>query len=130
MVRFPKILAGTATVGLLVSLLATGCQISPGSGAPPASIGTVSGVLNETGGPPPGVNQPVGGEIQLTGSARTFSTTAGKSGNFSLAVPPGTYTVQGRPDGWGGSGFPCTGQSVVVTAGQSVTTTVSCAAIP
>ena len=95
-----------------------------------ASTGTVTGALEYIGGPPTLGSRPVGGAIRISGSTATFSTQANSDGRFSEAVPPGTYTIEGRPDNWVGSPprFPCEGgHSVVVSAGVSVTLNVECA---
>jgi len=118
-VRNPNgLIAVTAASSLLVFL----------GGACGSSTGTVTGVLLEVGGPPPGHSTPVGGTIRLSGSSGTFSTQANGDGRFSVAVPPGTYTIQGRPDHWGTApGFPCGNDDVTVpTTGRSVATTVQC----
>lgn len=88
---------------------------------------TLSGVLVEEGGPRPGGHTLVAGEIKLSAASGTFSASAGHNGRFSVAVPVGTYTVQGRPAHWPLPGYPCGGQKVFVpSTGKTIQTTVVC----
>lgn len=73
--------------------------------APPAPMGTVTGVFHRVGGPlGPGGTQPK--VVPLTGRMRftrpghpAVSVPVGRSGRFTVQLPPGTYRVTGiTPD--------------------------------
>lgn len=78
--------------------MSIGTDASPGpSGPPPAVFGVkVRGVLVMVGGPAPGVRLPLPGHIVATTTAgRRFAGTVGKSGRFTIWLPPGTYQFTG-----------------------------------
>jgi hypothetical protein len=73
--------------------------------APPGRMGTVTGVFHRVGGPlGPGGQQPKA--VPLTGRMRftrpghpAVSVPVGRSGRFTVQLPPGTYRVTGiTPD--------------------------------
>ena len=111
-------------MGRRIALL---CLFAVGLAACGDTTQTVTGVLVEEGGPPPGVHTLVPGDIKLSGSLGTYTTVAARNGRFSLEVPPGTYHILGRPAHWEGSPeYPCGGQHVIVKAGTNIQTTVTC----
>jgi len=81
-------------------------SLSPAHGAPsPGRPGTVTGVFHRVGGPlGPGGQQPKA--VPLTGRMRftrpghpAVSVPVGRSGRFTVQLPPGTYRVTGiTPD--------------------------------
>lgn len=71
-----------------------GTDVNPGpSGPPPAVFGVkVSGVFVVAGGQAPGARLPLPGHIVATNTAgRRYTGTVGKSGHFTMWLPPGTY---------------------------------------
>ena len=79
--------------------MAIGADASPGpsGGPPPAEFGVkVSGAFVMVGGPARGVRLPLPGHIIATNTAgRRFTGTVGKSGRFTMWLPPGTYRLTG-----------------------------------
>lgn len=76
-----------------------GTDVNPSpSGPPPAVPGVkVSGAFVLVGGPAPGVRLPLPGHIVATNTAgRRFTVTVGKSGLFTMWLPPGTYRLTGH----------------------------------
>jgi hypothetical protein len=77
----------------------------PAQSAPPGQLGTVTGVFHRVGGPlgPHGQQPKV---VRLTGRMRftrpghpAISVPVGRSGRFTVQLPPGTYRVTGiTPD--------------------------------
>lgn len=108
--------------GACASLLLAACAAGPGAGhygepggqagqgaaqsaPPPGQLGTVTGVFHRVGGPlGPGGQQPK--VVPLTGRMRftrpghpAVSVPVGRSGRFTVQLPPGTYRVTGiTPD--------------------------------
>ncbi len=80
--------------------MSIGTDVNPstGGGLPPAVFGVkVSGVFVMVGGPAPGVRLPLPGRIVATNTpGRRFTGTAGKSGHFTMWLPPGTYHLTGH----------------------------------
>jgi hypothetical protein len=111
-----------AALLLPVALLA-GCSAST-----PAS-GTLAGHLRQVGGLPPGVDRPVPGTVAITGVAVAMEIPVGQDGSYTVAVPPGTYTVIGHsPTVLNGNNqldCPANG-AVVVTSGTTTTADAFC----
>ena len=104
--------------GACAPLLLAACAAAPAAGhhgdpvrqgpaqsAPPGQLGTVTGVFHRVGGPlGPGGQQPQ--VVPLTGRMRftrpghpAVSVPVGRSGRFTVQLPPGTYRVTGiTPD--------------------------------
>jgi hypothetical protein len=79
--------------------MSIGTDVNPSaSGPPPAVLGVkVSGAFVMVGGPAPGVRLPLPGRIIVTNTAgRRFTGTVGKSGRFTMWLPPGTYHLTGH----------------------------------
>ena len=79
--------------------MSIGTDVDPGaSGPPPAVLGVkVSGAFVMVGGPAPGVRLPLPGCLVATNTAgRRFTGTVGKSGLFTMWLPPGTYRLTGH----------------------------------
>ena len=99
----------------------------------PASSGTLHGQLRGVGGIAPGINSPFPGSIPVTGSDVDTQVAVGPGGSWSLVVPAGTYTVEGRSPNlvWNGAEVPCrpasSQQPAVVSADQTTTVDVYCA---
>lgn len=105
------------TAGACVPLLLAACAAGPAAGhhgvagqgpaqsPPPGQLGTVTGVFHRVGGPlgPHGKQPKV---VPLTGRMRftrpghpAVSVPVGRSGRFTVQLPPGTYRVTGiTPD--------------------------------
>jgi hypothetical protein len=85
--------------GPYVWRMSIGTDVNPGTGGPPpAMLGVkVSGVFVIVGGPAPGVRLPLPGRVVATNTAgRRFTGTVGKSGRFTMWLPPGTYRLTGH----------------------------------
>jgi hypothetical protein len=80
--------------------MSIGTDVNPstGGGPPPAVFGVkVPGVFMMVGGPAPGARLPLPGRIVATNTAgRRFTGTVGKSGRFTMWLPPGTYHLTGH----------------------------------
>ncbi len=81
--------------------MAIGTDVNTSQGFPgpsPAVFGVkVSGAFVMVGGPAPGVRLPLPGHIVATNAAgRRFAGTVGKSGLFTMWLPPGTYHLTGH----------------------------------
>jgi len=126
-----------ALTGLLLTSVAAGCASAEGTVHP--ATGHLAGKLVMEGGPlGPGGQQPgerpMSGTVTFTAAGRQAVTvTVGSSGEFSVPLPPGLYQVSGRSpdimevDGGRSRELPCSQPtSVVVTAGQTGTLTLTC----
>ena len=63
------------------------------------TTGTITGHLYRVGGPPPGRPTPMPGTIDVTGQgtgAENTSVRVGPDGFYSIVVPVGTYSLNGR----------------------------------
>jgi len=126
-----------ALTGLLLTSVAAGCASAEGTVHP--ATGHLAGKLVMEGGPlGPGGQQPgerpMSGTVTFTAAGRQAVTvTVGSSGEFSVPLPAGLYQVSGRSpdimevDGGRSRELPCSQPtSVVVTAGQTGTLTLTC----
>jgi len=59
-------------------------------------VGTLTGHLRQVGGPPPGVDRPVGGTVTITSPDKAMTISVGSDGVFRVDLPAGTYTVVGH----------------------------------
>jgi hypothetical protein len=86
----------------LASATACSANSTTGTDSPArtaAGSGTLSGHLYTVGGPAPGKHRPLRGDVTVTGSGFAHDVTIGSDGGYSVAVPPGEYTVVGHsPD--------------------------------
>jgi hypothetical protein len=83
---------GAIVLSLAGVLVLTGC-----TGPDRAAPGTVTGALVRVGGPAPGAAVPLPGEIVAVGpDGARFAVTAGKTGRYSLSLPPGVYRLTGH----------------------------------
>lgn len=83
--------------------------------------GRVVGTLRVLGGPAPGDNRGIAGTVTLTDSkGRRFDATASSTGEFSVQVPAGTYTIYGRTPS---IGVGACGPTLTVVVRKSLTTT-------
>lgn len=126
-----------AVTGAAAMLLLAGCGASVTAGQQ-APIATVTGRFVRDGGPlGPGGQQPaeqsLAGTVVFTAARQRVSVHVGRSGTFTLWLPPGTYAVSGRSPSIvevsGGTTrvTPCSVPSqVTVTAGHSTRVTVRC----
>ena len=129
-------LAATAVPIAFAGLLVCGCSSSNPGGKPASEGGTVAGTLRLRGGPAPGTDRAVSGEvyaftsISLAGTP-TATIKTGSDGRYSLTLPSGTYylaattpsfTVDPPP-----STPPCRGDKpAVVSAGSASQVDVAC----
>jgi hypothetical protein len=80
-----------------VAVLALGIVFLAGCGGSPGDQQAVPGTFVRVGGPSPGSPVPLPGTITArAATGQTFTATAGRSGRFTLSVPPGRYHVTGR----------------------------------
>jgi hypothetical protein len=136
-----------AATGAAALTLITACAAAHGQGAGSGSShaamhGTVTGRFVMEGGPlGPGGQQPkarpIPGLVQFMAGRRMIKVPVGRSGTFSVSLPPGTYRVAGRspritqvagtaPAGPGRE-RPCTlPRSVTVTPHSSTAITLAC----
>lgn len=111
----------------VTGILSAGCQLSPPTG-PSGPTGTLRGTLQAVGGPAGRGPRPIGGHVTLHGSGGTIATvTVGASGQFSVPVTVGTYTVSGTsPQFEGGTGECHVPQPVRVAKRETTTVQVDC----
>lgn len=120
----------SSTLGAAVVLAAmTGCSIGESEDPPlpeatPAGAGSVAGTFRVSGGPSPGVDEPVSGTV--TSKGRGTEEVAQSDGTFAIELPPGTYTVTGHPQKGRLAPTTCTSEAVTVVAEQVTTVEVSC----
>jgi len=79
--------------------MSIGTDVNPSQGGPsPAVPGVkVPGVFVMVGGPAPGARFPLPGRIVASNTAgRRFTGTVGKSGRFTMWLPPGIYHLTGQ----------------------------------
>ncbi len=81
----------------MLAVVMAGICVLAGCGASPGDEQTVHGTFVRVGGPAPGAAVPLPGSITARASnGRTFTAAAGRSGRFTLSLPPGSYLVTGR----------------------------------
>jgi hypothetical protein len=101
--KMPQMIAAS----LITAAAAAGC-----TGQAQAAHGTVTGILVMFGGPPvpvkvgnpPGSAHPPdfkhprpGHVIAISSTGRRFTVSTGKTGRFTMLLPPGTYQLTGYP---------------------------------
>jgi len=93
----------------------------PHHGAGTATV-TLSGV-----GSRPGPPRPWPGVVYVKGSSRSFTQSVGVSGQVTLGLPPGTYTVTGRSPRYQDGLADCRAEHVAnVVPGRTTTVAVYC----
>lgn len=99
----------------------------------PSRTGTISGHLLAVGGPCCLAPRPLSGTIYVSPGAAPSPSTAsvtvpvGKDGAYSVAVPPGTYSLIGASPGYQGGQPACSAEKrVTVTAGDLVVADTLC----
>jgi hypothetical protein len=114
-------------IGLLVAG-AAGCR----SGPPrhPAPSTPVTGTFREVGGPAPGIDRPLAGEILVYEGASSRGTQVNAahsdaSGRFRLVLGPGTFFFVGRSPSVAGALCTSDGPVTLSTAPRSVAVTCS-----
>ena len=74
-----------------------GSWVLAGCSARPSDEQTVHGRFVRVGGPAPGSPVPLPGSITARArNGQSFTSTAGRTGRFTLSLPPGSYRVTGR----------------------------------
>jgi len=133
MTRLPRRLL--ALLAALTGLAAVGaCAAQPtDSGAASAttssaaSSGILQGHLYGVGGPAPGRRRPWAGTITVTGTGMVRDLAVGTDGAYSLALPPGRYTVIGHsPSYGGGTGMCRAAEDAQITAGTTIAVDTYC----
>lgn len=78
-------------------VLIAGISVLAGCGGSPRGYQTVHGTFVRVGGPALGSPFSLPGTITArAGTGQTFTATAGRNGQFTLSLPPGSYHVTGR----------------------------------
>jgi hypothetical protein len=86
----------------------------------------LSGTFRTAGGPAPGVDLLLTGTVRFEGPV-TREVTSGADGNFTIELPPGTYSVVGTPSPEDRSApSNCPSLGVVVKASSKATVEVLC----
>ena len=117
-------------VVLLASCGGTSGALTPGSptrGVPSSGSVTLSGHLYVVGGPAPGLPRPIPGTVVAQRPGGSYAVTVGSDGEYTMQLPPGTYTVTGTS--WrynGGSGDCPPSNAVTVVRDQARTADVYC----
>ena len=121
MLRLMVMRGSALTCGTAVLLLAAGC-----SGTAEDAV-EVSGTLRQTGGPL-GVPQPgVPGMVTFRGGDdRSVEADAASDGTFTLRLPPGSYTVEGRSPTFAGGQGVCRADDVRVASRAVAGIVVAC----
>ena len=99
-----------------------------GSTAPPeTALGTVDGVVQEVGGPPPGLARNVRGTFIATGPGTSRHGTTDENGTFTAQLPPGTYRIVGHSPVFGDGKYDCpAGDPIIVRANSVTHATLTC----
>jgi hypothetical protein len=120
-----KRLACAIAISLTAVLALAGCGGN-------AAHGSVAGVLERVGGPPPGSPVRLPGHVVAVNSAGAqFMTAVGTNGRFTLSLPPGTYQLAGYSPLMEDGKMRCIApQSVHVTAGRTKSHLVVVCSIP
>jgi hypothetical protein len=91
-----------------------------------AERGTISGRLREVGGPAPGLDRSVPGTISIEGDSTAVGAST-STGEFSVQVPVGTYTVTGTSPLVNDGREKCVvSDPVIVESGRTTKVTVIC----
>lgn len=107
---------------LLASACATGVPHEGGS-----HDSTIRGYLQAVGGSPLGTGRPIAGRVTASGKEGAFSVSVGSTGQFSIPVFAGTYTVTGTSPDFNGGKTKCIAASpVTVQENGTVVVQVFC----
>jgi hypothetical protein len=111
---------------LALAVVAAGCGTSSAASSP-SSTATIAGTFRIEGGPYPGINRPLSGEIAIHRGSQSGPVVVrvdAVAGRFQVKVSPGRYVAVGQSARVGGIGCVSTARSV--SADQTVHVTVSC----
>jgi hypothetical protein len=112
--------------GFLVGL-ALAVVFLAGCSGPSGAKGTLTGHLYGVGGPAPGLPRPWPGTVTLTGPGVHQDVSVGADGSYSVTVPAGRYTVEGRSPLYESDAPLCRATGVAtVTSGRTTTADVLC----
>jgi hypothetical protein len=97
----------------------------------PLAIGTISGVLQEVGGPAPGAPRPVTGTIQIDNTTTDVhevgvAVETDAHGRFRIDVPAGAHNLVATSPQYQGGRSNCTAGTVIVRTGATVHVDVDC----
>lgn len=114
------------TGALLVSLMSGCASGNLSHSVPSPATAHVRGQLLFVGGPAPGAARPLPGTVTLSGQVK-MTVTIGLGGQYSAALPPGDYRVEGRSPQFGSGAYPCHALSrVTVGPDQTAQADVYC----
>jgi hypothetical protein len=135
----PGVVVAAAVIVVVASVVAlsstrharptTSVTTSPSPPANSASA-TITGLLVDVTGPPPGTAHAVAGPVEIRrGDGTTFTALAGRDGRFAIRVPAGLYTAVGRQHH--DNAFGCLPTAPAsVSVGGTVQMNVACIARP
>jgi hypothetical protein len=124
-----------AALGVIALVAAAGCGASGSSGGgtgstasgqPTKATVTIHGTFRIQGGPYPGINRPLSGQITIhagSETGRVVGTVDAVAGHFHATVAPGRYVLVGKDSG--GSDLLCTADTTAL-AGHIAHAPVRC----
>lgn len=108
---------------LLATFLLVGCS---GSSSPFAG-GHLSVSFREVGGPPPGINRPIAGSLQLIDRYQHPHNVFTSSGSVSTLLTSGTYRAVATSPVFNSGQSPCSGpETVTIRAGSTTHVAYTC----
>jgi hypothetical protein len=109
-----------------LALAAAGCGANAAA-ASQNSTATIAGTFRIEGGPYPGINRPLSGEIAIHRGGESGPIVArvdAVAGRFQVKLPPGRYIAVGQSARVGGIG--CVSTVATATADQTARVAVTC----
>lgn len=110
---------------LLVVVLATTACTSEDSSAAEPDPGRLEGTFRLSGGPTPGVDEPLQGSVRVAGVAER-EISVGPDGTFADELTPGSYDFFGQPSEISLGPEQCPVTTLVVVVGTATRVDVGC----